>query len=211
MIKRSSRHTLDMFKCQPSGSDGHMSACGSFRWKLTRRWRTKPKRLVAWLMTNPSTADAKTDDPTLLRIIAWSKRWGYDGLTVVNLWPYRTSKPAELWAWLRSCDEEPAAAWRRDSALLENQEVICRAAAGAHLHMVAFGAEARHRFPDRVRRGLFAFEYGLRLAGIDAGMCCLGTTRDGAPIHPMARGRHRVPDTARPVPWWPSAGGQAAP
>ena len=30
---------------------------------------------------------------------------------------------------------------------------------------------------------------------------CLGTTQSGAPIHPMARGRHRVPDSASPRPF----------
>ena len=30
---------------------------------------------------------------------------------------------------------------------------------------------------------------------------CLGKTASGAPTHPMARGKHRVPDTAQPQIW----------
>ena len=30
---------------------------------------------------------------------------------------------------------------------------------------------------------------------------CLGRTLSGHPLHPMARGRHRVPDHARPIPF----------
>src|SRR3546814_16042107 len=30
---------------------------------------------------------------------------------------------------------------------------------------------------------------------------CLGASSSGAPPHPMARGRHRVPDDALPQPW----------
>lgn len=30
---------------------------------------------------------------------------------------------------------------------------------------------------------------------------CLGTTMNGAPIHPLARGKHRVPDDVQRRPW----------
>lgn len=30
---------------------------------------------------------------------------------------------------------------------------------------------------------------------------CLGTTMTGAPIHPLARGKHRVPDDVQRRPW----------
>jgi hypothetical protein len=30
---------------------------------------------------------------------------------------------------------------------------------------------------------------------------CLGFTNAGDPIHPMARGRHRIPDDAKPIPF----------
>ncbi|WP_020095016.1 hypothetical protein [Methylobacterium sp. 285MFTsu5.1] len=30
---------------------------------------------------------------------------------------------------------------------------------------------------------------------------CFGLTADGSPIHPMARGRSRIPDHAQPMLW----------
>jgi len=47
-------------------------------------------------MLNPSTADENEDDPTLNRCINFAKKWGYGGLYVGNLFPYRASDPTEL-------------------------------------------------------------------------------------------------------------------
>ena len=37
------------------------------RYLLTRRWDDRP--LMAWVMLNPSTADARTDDATITRCV----------------------------------------------------------------------------------------------------------------------------------------------
>lgn len=70
-----------------------ISECGTYRWTLQRRWAAGER--VCWIMLNPSTADAERDDPTVLRCMAFSRSWGYGGLIVVNLYPFRSSKPAE--------------------------------------------------------------------------------------------------------------------
>lgn len=66
-----------------------ISRCGTYRCELRRWWRAGPP--VAWLMLNPSTADGLHDDPTLRRIIGFTYRWGFGGLVVVNLYPFRAS------------------------------------------------------------------------------------------------------------------------
>ena len=46
--------------------DAVISPCGKYRYSLTRQWNEKP--LVAWVMLNPSSADAeprRPDDPPL--------------------------------------------------------------------------------------------------------------------------------------------------
>ena len=53
------------------------------RYSLTRRWGDGP-RVCCWIMLNPSTADATTDDPTIRRCIGFTHAWGYDALTVVS-------------------------------------------------------------------------------------------------------------------------------
>lgn len=66
-----------------------------YRYSLTRIWDTC-KPVVCWIMLNPSTADAETDDPTIRRCISFSASWGYGGIVVVNLFAYRTTFPSEL-------------------------------------------------------------------------------------------------------------------
>lgn len=67
---------------------------GEYRYTLTRRWNEQPA--VMWVMLNPSTADAETDDPTILRCISFAKFWGLGGIEVVNLFALRATKPTEL-------------------------------------------------------------------------------------------------------------------
>jgi hypothetical protein len=66
-----------------------------YRLRLTRRWATGP--LACFVMLNPSTADAKNDDPTVRRCISFAKSWGYGGLVVVNIYALRATNPDDLW------------------------------------------------------------------------------------------------------------------
>lgn len=66
-----------------------------YRYSLWREWDANVSR-VAFVMLNPSRADATTDDPTIRRCISFAQSWGYGSLEVVNLFAYRASKPAEL-------------------------------------------------------------------------------------------------------------------
>lgn len=87
---------LDLFPYQVTVEKGAtISDCGLYRYALWRIWdKTKP--LVLWIMHNPSTADADKDDPTIRRIIGFTKSWGYGGFYVGNLSPYRATNPNEL-------------------------------------------------------------------------------------------------------------------
>jgi hypothetical protein len=72
-----------------------ISDCGKYRFQLWRIWdAAKPK--ILWIMHNPSTADDELDDPTIHRVITFSKSWGYGGIYVGNLFPYRATNPKEL-------------------------------------------------------------------------------------------------------------------
>src|SRR3546814_12883118 len=78
-----------------------LSTCGRFRWTLTRDWpgfgRLTSRGLV--VMLNPSTADARVDDPPIRRLIDWHQRWGFGGFTVVNLLPLRSPAPVDVLDW----------------------------------------------------------------------------------------------------------------
>ena len=177
-----------------------LSDCGTYRYELRRWWGTGAP--VAWLMLNPSTADAKQDDPTLRRIIGFSYRWGYGGLIVVNLYPFRASKPADLWHWCKQLPwfgGRPFCPYARDAAHL-NGDFVEAAARAAVLRMVAFGSEVLNRDHGWVENTLESFGQPSDFGG-DERFHCLGKTKSGAPLHPMARGRNRVPDDAQPQLW----------
>lgn len=179
----------------PVTRTAELSPCGRFRFRLSRTW-SEHWPVCAWLMLNPSTADAERDDPTMLRLMAWARAWNYGGVEVVNVFPYRASKPSALWGWLRGArgfDTEG-----RDEAIEANLWHIADISKNAALRLVGFGAEAAKRHPDHVRAALAAFREGT---------FCLGNNSLGWPLHPMARGKMRIPDRARPVFWtWPGAG-----
>jgi len=67
---------------------------GDYRYQLGRRWSNDAE--VAFVMLNPSRADAFIDDPTLRACIQFAQRWAFGSLTVVNLFGYRTPHPKVL-------------------------------------------------------------------------------------------------------------------
>jgi hypothetical protein len=76
----------------------------------------------------------------------------------------------------------------------ENDRAIAEAAQQAGSVVAAWGAVPW----ARGREARLAAE--LARAG-GPPLQCLGTTLDGSPLHPMARGRMRVPDDRQPMPW----------
>lgn len=74
-----------------------LSACGQYRYWLQRTWGECGKGFCNFIMLNPSTADATIDDPTIRKCIGFAKRWGYEGMHVVNLFAFRATDPDELY------------------------------------------------------------------------------------------------------------------
>jgi hypothetical protein len=151
-----------------------LSDCGRYRYSLRRSWQAGGNgQVVCFLMLNPSTADALTDDPTVRRCMAFCRAWGYSALTVRNLFALRSADPAEL---LSATDPVGPAG---DAHLL--------AAATADLVVCAWGAKVPF---GRDRRALELLA-GRRLH-------CLGLTRAGAPRHPLYVRGDAVPLPYRP-------------
>ena len=114
-----------------TGATASLSADGCYRWSLTRRWAPGPT--AAWIMLNPSRADAATDDPTLRRVIGFARAAGFGQITVTNVYGWRSPSPSVL---------------RRvaDPVGVGNDQAILAAAAGADLIVAAWGT---HADPDR--------------------------------------------------------------
>jgi hypothetical protein len=170
-----------------------ISACGQYRWWLRRWWRAGP--CVAWIMLNPSTADAAKNDPTLHQVVHFTRAWGYSGLVVVNLYPIRTPSPAACLRWAKMSRGEDDLAAAATHALHRNRQVILDQVAGADLVVAAWGSGVY----DRVHiRGI---EAAVREAMGSAGLHCLGISATGHPKHPLARGLHRIPRDQQPEPY----------
>lgn len=71
-----------------------LSACGRYRYRLTRRWATGPS--ATFVMLNPSVADAVQDDRTIGRCISFARSACCGSLDVVNLMAWRSTSPKAL-------------------------------------------------------------------------------------------------------------------
>ena len=80
-------------------SKANISDCGKYRYELHREW-DKDKKKVLFIMLNPSTADHVEDDLTTRRCIKYAERWGYGGIMIGNIYPFRAKRPKHLREWL---------------------------------------------------------------------------------------------------------------
>ena len=139
-----------------------ISVCGRFRYSLTRCW-SDDSPTMCFIMLNPSKADAAIDDPTVRRCIRFARDRGYGGISVVNLFAFRATDPAELKAsgWLVGPDNDVHIL----RAVFDASEVVC-----------AWGANARgHPRVVQVRN----------LISLWCVPVALGLTDDGVPRHPL--------------------------
>jgi hypothetical protein len=163
-----------------------LSPCGRFRWTLTRKWGNGES--ICWVMLNPSRADHRRDDPTIRRAMQFTRAWGFDGFTVVNLYPFRSPYPADCrrWAGTRTVQR----------ALRRNAKIVARETMNAAVVVAAWGVSAWDSdWIDAVVAAIIANGNPVR------GIYCLGTTKAGHPKHPLARGKHRIANNQRPVLW----------
>ena len=170
-----------------------ISACGQYRWMLTRVWGGGP--LVCFIGLNPSTADALRNDPTVWRWVHFANAWGFGGFVAVNLYPFRAANPDACKRWAEGMDNgDPEV---RDK-LLRNVDVIEQHARAAEMAVACWGTSTwDDRWPDLVVNLLCNPGPGQR--GIP--LHCFGITAGGSPKHPMARGLHRVPNDQQPLLW----------
>ena len=78
-----------------------ISNSGLYRYELHREW-DKKKGKVLFIMLNPSTADANEDDLTTIRCMNFAKKWGYGGISIGNIYPFRAKRPKDLRKWLKT-------------------------------------------------------------------------------------------------------------
>ena len=148
-----------------------------YRYTLGRRWHfaETPRGHVLWIMLNPSTADARVDDPTIRKCIGFSTRWGFGSLEVVNLYAWRATDPRDLFGY-RVGDQRdevvgPDNDWTIRNVIPYASEIVI--AWGSH------GARWRGRRAGSVLDMLAERPGGVRVVHIGP------STRDGQPSHPL--------------------------
>lgn len=143
---------------------------GRYRYALWRTWdRSGPT--VAFVMLNPSTAGAASDDPTIRRCLGFARAWGFGALVAVNLFALRSPEPARLRR-------------ARDPVGPDNDRHIRSAARTASLVIAAWGIHGALAGRDLAVRSLLAPHR----------ISCLGLTRSGQPRHPLY-----LPSDLRPM------------
>lgn len=154
---------------------------GSRRWWLGRLTEVASPRRLFICGVQPSKANHKDNDPTVLREIGFATRWGFGGLDKVNAFDRWSPDPETLYT-----DAEPVIA-------SINDEYVVAAAARCSLHLCVWGNHGAHMARGaRVARLLREHGHTLYVFGF---------TKYGYPIHTLARGKMRIPDDAQPVEW----------
>lgn len=134
--------------------DACLSSCGRFRYWLSRRWSDGP-RLLNYVMLNPSTADAETNDPTIERCMRRAGTLGYDGMYVTNLFALRSTDPRALYKTADAVGPENDAEIVRVAGLCE--AIVC--AWGAHTASCARGpGRSRDSYGRSSRASFSAWE-----------------------------------------------------
>ena len=156
-----------------------ISEDGRYRYLLWREWRGThdpnnwrwidagigdPKSCL-FIMLNPSTADAKEDDPTIRRCVSFAASWNFERLEVVNLFAHRCTDPSQL---LELGDKD-------DPVGPGNLDKVQQAADRAGIIVCAWGAHGGH---------LGQYETVLGWIG-DRDVYHLGLTSKGNPKHPL--------------------------
>jgi hypothetical protein len=156
-----------------------MSPCGQYRYVLRREFGN-PGAPVIFIGLNPSTADAKTDDPTIRRCIVFAKDWGFTSLIMVNLFAFRATDPKVMARAADPIGPENDATLRQFADMPE--PAICIAAWGVGGGLLGRDAQVRKMFPRL---------HVLRL------------TKGGHPAHPLY-----LPKTLKPTLWPDLVGGE---
>lgn len=149
-----------------------ISPCGTYRYKLDRDVTPlafefcEPR--IAWIMVNPSTADATQDDATIRKVRGFTERMNGVGFTVGNLFSYRATDVREL-----KTAQYPTGPdddfWLHQIISMSDKV------------MVAWGPMAK--LPKHLRN---RFEKVVKIAKHEGQkLYCLGTAKDGHPLHPL--------------------------
>jgi hypothetical protein len=140
-------------------SGAAFSEDGKHRYALWRIW-DESKPLVMFIGLNPSTANHKTNDPTIESVIRISKYNGYGGFYMMNCWSFIATEPKYL---------------DTKSGLIENDEWLTKIAGICKDVVFAWGnfQIVRGHLKDSMFKKLFP------------NALCICKNKNGSPGHPL--------------------------
>lgn len=140
---------------------------GKYRYRLERDlgWDGKT---AAFIMVNPSTADAEVDDATIRKLVGFSQRLGFGRFIVGNKFAWRATDVSEL---------KTAA----DPVGPDNDAWLSRIFVDADIHIMAWGPLGK--LPPKLRSRFKDIRRMAAMSGTP--LYCLGTSQDGQPRHPL--------------------------
>ena len=145
-----------------------ISNSGLYRYELHREWDID-KGKVLFIMLNPSTADGWENDLTTIRCMNFATKWGYGGISIGNIYPFRAKRPKDLRKWLKAYDGE------RPEAYENNISHVGAMASEADLVVCAWGCNHKG-VPKWIAEMSFYSQY----------FCYLELCKDGVtPKHPL--------------------------
>ena len=158
-------------------SNAVFSDCGRYRYWLERIWNLDAP-ILPWVLLNGSSADSARNDPTVRRVIGFTRRWQFGGLWLVNAYAAMATNPRDLLAMDDNAGPRNRHfvqrtirdAWRHARKLRETQELPVIVGWGNH---GARGGQDR-RVLDWIGR-----------TGVPVRLQCLGVTKPGCPRHPL--------------------------
>lgn len=150
-----------------------------YRWLLWRLWgehtKRKPRRIVAFIGLNCSTATETENDPTVTRCINYARAWGFGGMFMLNAFAFRATDPRVM----------KAAA---NPVGVDNDKfLLMYAGQVSELVVACWGNHVTHRGRGEKMREL--------LAGRT--VHCLGVNKSGEPVHPLYQPANVVPQIWR--------------
>lgn len=144
-----------------------ISACGEYRYELRRVWDdTIP--VCAFVLLNPSRADAVRDDPTVRKCMKFAKRWGgFGGVVILNLFALRSTDPIAM-------RKHPYPVGP------DNDIYLTKWAPTVPLIVCAWGAHGGHLGRSQIVRRRFA-DFDMPRGTV----WCFRLTAAGEPAHPL--------------------------
>jgi hypothetical protein len=149
-------------------TDAVFSKCRKYRYALWRIWDdSEPYAMFIGL--NPSTADETQNDPTINRCVNYSKKWGYGGLCIVNLFAFRATDPSVMIA-----SDDPIGS--------DNDNWIKKLSIDAGVIVAAWGNEGSYLGRSK------------QVIDLVPNLKCININKTGEPFHPLYQS-----SSARPI------------